>query len=43
MSGLVELYETYEGILKRLKGEGYLHRGNDTPYVRDQTLMELTT
>jgi hypothetical protein len=43
MSGLVELYETYEGILKQLKGEGYLHGGNDTPYTRDQTLMELTT
>jgi hypothetical protein len=43
MSGLVELYETYEGIIKQLKGEGYLHSGNDTPYARDQTLTNLTT
>jgi hypothetical protein len=43
MSGLMELYETYEGILKRLKGEGYLHGGDDTPYTRDQTLIDLTT
>jgi hypothetical protein len=43
MSGLVELYETYESILHRLKGEGYVHGGNETPYARDSTLQELTT
>jgi hypothetical protein len=43
MSGLVELYETYEGILQRLHGEGYIHGGNETPYVRDTSLQDLTT
>jgi hypothetical protein len=43
MSGLVELYETYDSILQRLRGEGYVHGRNDTPYVQDTTLQDLTT
>jgi hypothetical protein len=43
MSGLVELYKTYDCILQRLRGEGYVHGGNETPYVRDPTLQDLTT
>jgi hypothetical protein len=43
MSGLVELYETYDGILHRLRGEGYVHGGDETPYARDSTLQDLTT
>jgi hypothetical protein len=43
MSGLVELYETYDGILQHLQGEGYIHGGHETPYTRDTSLQDLTT
>lgn len=43
MSGLVELYETYETIRSCLQGEGYIHPGSQRPYTRDRQLQALTT
>jgi hypothetical protein len=42
MSGLVELHESYEKILKHLRSQGYFIPGNSTPYSRDPALDTLT-
>ncbi|QRV73881.1 hypothetical protein RhiJN_01895 [Ceratobasidium sp. AG-Ba] len=39
--GNVELYETYKGIRRRHRGQGYLHAEQDTPYSRDLSISEL--
>jgi hypothetical protein len=42
MSGLVELSETYEQILSRLRSQGFVHPGTSTPYSRDGSINTLT-
>ncbi|KAG9097316.1 hypothetical protein FRC06_007681 [Ceratobasidium sp. 370] len=42
LSGLIEMYETFESIKACLHQEGYLHTGNNTLYARDPSLAELT-
>jgi hypothetical protein len=42
MSGLVELSETYEQILSRLRSQGFFHPGTSTPYSRDGSIDTLT-
>lgn len=42
MTGLVELNQTYENIMSRLKSEAFFHSGSTTPYSRDPELDILT-
>jgi hypothetical protein len=42
MSGLVNLNETNESINAHLRGEGFLHAGQDTPYTRDERVIAHT-
>jgi hypothetical protein len=42
MSGLVNINKTNETIVAHLCGEGFLHAGQDTPYMRDAWVMAHT-
>jgi hypothetical protein len=42
MSGLVQLDESNQSIAARLRGEGFLQAGNDTPYTRDDRVAAHT-
>jgi hypothetical protein len=42
MSGLVNINETNETIAAHLRGEGFLHAGQETPYTRDAWIMAYT-
>jgi hypothetical protein len=42
MSGLVNVNESNKSITARLRGEGFLHAGDSTPYTRDERVIAHT-
>lgn len=42
MSGLVQLHETFNEILSRLKSEGFYYKDDNTPYSRSSDMYSET-